>query len=718
MTAASGYYRCSVRPIGRSTGGSATAAAAYRAGERIHDDRTGLTHDYQRRTGIERTEFFTPEAGQWIQDRTQLWNAAEQAERKSNARVAREAIVCFPHQLSAEERYMSGHSLAKWMTEQYGVAVDVAWHYPDKHGDQRNYHAHLLFTTREVTAEGLGKKTRVLDSVKTGPEEVHKIREQWATILNQSLARCGSDVRVDHRSYQDQGLDIKPGIHLGRTATTLERNGVQTTLGDVNRAVQADNDNIQQWQQELDVLQKELAEVQKKQRIQRIDPPAAAASVMTKEPVDRTYIAVSRQLKGMGADRYDIGVLLPPNKDGDRKMLRRFWTAEQLSERAPETGQRKKLAWLKSQNRKGADIYVRPDPRAGNNHGLILIDDLEGFKWEAQLERDGLKPAVVTQTSDGNRQAWIRVSDRSLDSATATQTAKLLAARYRDYGADPASADWMHYGRLAGFTNQKGEHVRKDGRQPFVLLEKYNGKTAAQGAQLLQEARLQVEATKLAQTSLSSAEAIVVPENTPSEKAISLRDWYERNWDKFRASLGDDDSRVDFHMCQAAMRRGHSDNTVAWALRYGSHDLETRKAGHVNDYVDRTVRKARAWLEVQREQGRDTSHPAAAQSVEKGQGKPAEKDVNERSQAPQDQADQRLLIEQWQQLRDDRERSRGREQAPEPPMFRPEKAPLEQQPIDPNRTRMVRSVNVLYTYQSEGQGTSQSKPDHEPDRER
>lgn len=258
MAAATGYYRCSVRPISRRTGGCATAAAAYRAGERLYDERTGLTHDYQRRTGVEYAELLRPSVATWVESREQLWNAAEQAERRSNARVAREVIACFPHQLSVNERFRTGRELGKWLVNQYGVAVDIAWHIPDKKGDQRNYHVHLLFTTREVTETGLGKKTRVLDHVKTGPEEIHKVRQQWADILNRSLQRANSEVRVDHRSYAEQGLNKQPGVHLGRTATTLERQGVVTTLGQVNRSIQADNTNIQQMEQALEALEKEL----------------------------------------------------------------------------------------------------------------------------------------------------------------------------------------------------------------------------------------------------------------------------------------------------------------------------------------------------------------------------------------------------------------------------------------------------------------------------
>ncbi|NEP17872.1 MAG: MobA/MobL family protein [Leptolyngbya sp. SIO4C1] len=657
--AAVGYYRCAVRPMGRSTGASATAAAAYRAGERIYDERTGLTHDYQKRTGVKATELIAPAEVTWISERSQLWNAAEQAERKSNARIAREVIACFPHQLSEEEQRRTARELGQWLAKEYNVAVDIAWHEPDKKGDQRNHHAHLLFTTRTVTAEGLGKKTRILDDKVTGPQEVTKIRERWALILNAGLERSGLEIRVNHRSYKDQGLDIKPGIHMGRQATNLERQGMFTEVGELNREIQADNDNIVDLTQQIAALKRQLAAEQEAVQREDVRSVMATSKEMAQQTYrDRTRTAVERQLKGMGAERYDIGILQPPDANGRRRMLRRFWTAEQLLVRDPLTQDVPKLSWLKNQNRNGADIYVRPDPRDGRNSGLILIDDLEGIGWEKRLAADGLKPAVVTLTSDGNNQAWVRVSEQPLNAETATEVARLLAERY---GGDPASADFMHYGRLAGFTNQKPQHIRKDGQQPFVLLEKYNGRLAEQGAAIVQQAEAQVAANRKALARLDRAGAIVVPEEAPSERASQLRDWFERQWPEFAERYGNDESRVDFRMCQAAQRRGHTDLDVAWALRYGSPNLEARKAGHVEDYCDRTVRKARLWLESQRTASEDTG-AAARRAAGKGQAVPADK--SERSQQPIANEDQRDLIEQmlhWQRIAEtERDRLRPR----------------------------------------------------------
>ncbi|MEM1278879.1 MAG: MobQ family relaxase [Cyanobacteria bacterium P01_H01_bin.152] len=709
MPAAIGYYLCSVRPLGRSTGASATAAAAYRAGERIHDDRTGLTHDYQRRTGVEATAIVMPETASWHMERTELWNTAEQAERKCNARVAREAIIAFPHQLSESERLRTGHELGQWLANEYQVAVDIAWHRPDKRGDQRNHHAHVLFTTREVTADGLGKKTRVLDSVKTGPEEVSKIRQRWAEIVNAGLVRSQTDVRVDHRSYKDQGLEIKPGIHLGRQTVTLERQGIKTTLGDVNRQVQADNDTIIGLHHQLAVLQRQLAEAKADEQRLQVQAQAATAQDMAQHTKDdRTRTALQRQLQGMGAECYDIGVLLPAANKDERKMVRRFWSTEELLDRNSP-----KLAWLKRQNSQGADIYVRPDPRGGRNSGLILVDDLD-LRQLKQLEQNGLKPAVIAQTSPDNFQAWVKLSEHPLEPEVASEAGRVLAERY---GGDPASIDWQHYGRLAGFTNRKGTHTQANGRQPYVLLESYHGKVAPQATPVLQEAqRRLLKKQQAQQAALARMQAEQQGSSTANSPASATENqralkWFLDQRPQYERQIGRDGSRVDWHQCLALHRAGYSKAAVAYALQQGRPDMEAKKSGHIDDYVTRTVEKSWQWVESEKTQSAPTQSAAAG----KGQAKPAESKAKESERSLEDQ---RALIEQWQQLRDDQERSRERAQAPEPPSARSEKSPPNPKSSDPNRLHQVRTANVLYTYDFENEGKQSPQSDQERDRER
>ncbi|MEI2805529.1 MAG: MobQ family relaxase [Albidovulum sp.] len=231
-------YHLSAKTISRSHGRSATAAAAYRSGARIDDERTGLIHDYRRRRGVEASLLILPDgAPDWASDRARLWNAAEHAETRKNSTVAREFEIALPAELDAGERQRLAADFARELVLRHGCAADVAIHRPGRAGDSRNHHAHLLLTTRRLTAAGFAEKTRELDDLKTG--EIGRWRERFADLQNERLREAGVEARVDHRSLEAQGSDREAAIHLGPTATALERRGVPTRLGESNREVQA-----------------------------------------------------------------------------------------------------------------------------------------------------------------------------------------------------------------------------------------------------------------------------------------------------------------------------------------------------------------------------------------------------------------------------------------------------------------------------------------------
>ncbi len=169
---------------------------------------------------------------------------------------------------------------------------------------------------------------------------------------------------------------------------------------------------------------------------------------------------MQRQLAAMGCDRYAIGVRNPA-----RGMLTREGSAAEIV-----AG----IGWLKAMNVQGNDITVRP---VGSS-GLVLVGDLSATALE-KLNRDGLTPAAVAETSAGTYQAWVRLSDAPLLPEVATEAAREVAERY---GGDPNSADWRQDGRLAGFTNQQPEHTRADGQQPYVRLREARGGDAPAAA--------------------------------------------------------------------------------------------------------------------------------------------------------------------------------------------------------------------------------------------
>ncbi|PLY39462.1 conjugal transfer protein TraA [Janthinobacterium sp. ROICE36] len=224
-------YHLSVKQISRSAGRSSTAAAAYRAGCEIADKRTGEVHDYTRKGGIASTDMVLPDgAPEWAKDRSALWNAAEAAERRKDACVAREFEVALPDELSPEERRRLAVDFAKEMANAEGCAVDVSIHAPGKEGDSRNHHAHILRTTRKVGPDGLTDKLNTEKAGRNRAADLDAVRTRWAVLTNERLRENGIDAQVDHRSLKDQGIDRIPTSHLGPFVTGMERRGVRTEV--------------------------------------------------------------------------------------------------------------------------------------------------------------------------------------------------------------------------------------------------------------------------------------------------------------------------------------------------------------------------------------------------------------------------------------------------------------------------------------------------------
>ncbi len=215
-------YHLSVKTISRSSGRSATAAAAYRAGCKITDERTGEIHDYTHKGGVVSAELHLPEnAPAWASDRAALWNAAEVAETRKNSTVAREFEIALPAELTQEQRRELANELAREIVKKHGCGVDVCIHEPNKKGDQQNHHAHILLTTRRLSLDGFGEKTRELDERTSGA--VDHWRDRFAQLQNAALERAGHNARVDHRSLENQGIEREPTVHLGVAATGFER---------------------------------------------------------------------------------------------------------------------------------------------------------------------------------------------------------------------------------------------------------------------------------------------------------------------------------------------------------------------------------------------------------------------------------------------------------------------------------------------------------------
>ncbi|RTY17524.1 hypothetical protein EKT70_02850 [Stenotrophomonas geniculata] len=233
-------YSVQVKSLSRGKGDSATAAAAYRAGLDL-DDPSGARHSYSRKTGVLSVDMLAPtNAPAWALNPHQLWSKVEEHETRKNARVAREVLMALPHELTPEQRRALARDVGQLLVERYSVAVQIALHAPDKGGDERNYHAHILMTPRQVGSTGFGDSAaKVLDEFKAGAQELKALRALIGERINDALSAACLSARVDHRSLRDQQgsaieagdfcaaakLDRQPSRHEGKAVTQARRRG-------------------------------------------------------------------------------------------------------------------------------------------------------------------------------------------------------------------------------------------------------------------------------------------------------------------------------------------------------------------------------------------------------------------------------------------------------------------------------------------------------------
>lgn len=261
-------YRLSTSYVGRSHGRSAVQAAAYRARTCLYDDRTGKTHDY-RRAGVETGKFIAsgillPEnAPTWLTDETLseqqrravLWNAVETKETRKDAVLARDMLISLPRELSYDENIELVTTFLRDYCTARGMVADWAFHEEPAGDGGLNPHAHVMLTVRPFdldTADGWGKKAHrglpksADQPVPSGPDwnsraQLMTWREEWAVYANRTLATRGHDIRIDHRSYEEQGIDAEPGFPIGKTAAALEREGEETSAAERLAEIKREN---------------------------------------------------------------------------------------------------------------------------------------------------------------------------------------------------------------------------------------------------------------------------------------------------------------------------------------------------------------------------------------------------------------------------------------------------------------------------------------------
>lgn len=301
-------YHCSVKNISRSGGKSAVASASYRAGEKLEDRETGLTHDYTNKSEVAYSEIFLCEnAPSEYQDRETLWNAVEEVEKQSNARLAREWEVALPNELTLEQGKELVRGYAQSLADE-GMCVDANIHWKDG-----NHHAHIMGTTRPIKENGewgqKEKKAYKLDEngqkipqidPKTGEqkigargrkmwqretveandwnrsEKVEEWRERWADHCNKALEKAQSLERVDHRSFERQGIERIPTIHEGYVARDMEQKGQTAERCEINRDINAANIQLSALEHQQSLFTRLLEQLKDKvkealnERLQRL----------------------------------------------------------------------------------------------------------------------------------------------------------------------------------------------------------------------------------------------------------------------------------------------------------------------------------------------------------------------------------------------------------------------------------------------------------------
>ena len=244
-------YVVRMQVIGRSSGRSATAAAAYRSGEQLKDERTGKTHDYTGKSDIYDNEILKPHnAPDRFTDRTTLWNEVERTEKRKDAQLSREFLVALPVELSNQQRQALTRDFVQEQFVEKGMIADIGYHDFNSH----NPHAHIMLTMREVDEDGFGKKKREWNK----REQLQQQREAWAKHANAHLERAGHEARIDHRSLKEQGSERQPQPKLGPAVMNMEAKGIRTDIGDEFRRVNAENRELERQQARREKVQADI----------------------------------------------------------------------------------------------------------------------------------------------------------------------------------------------------------------------------------------------------------------------------------------------------------------------------------------------------------------------------------------------------------------------------------------------------------------------------
>lgn len=241
-------YHLSMQIISRSKGQSAVASASYRSGEKLYDERSQESKYYKREVQPETMILAPSNSPSWVQNREFLWNEVERTEKRKDSQLAREINIALPKELSNEQQteLIKGYVQDQFVDK--GMVADIAIHRDDK----ENPHAHIMLTMRTIDEHGFGKKNREWNADFANAKENNRgfvkssenclsVREQWSEYANKALEKENIQERITHQSHADRGLEILPTVHLGHVASDMEKKGIETDRGNINRKVEQHN---------------------------------------------------------------------------------------------------------------------------------------------------------------------------------------------------------------------------------------------------------------------------------------------------------------------------------------------------------------------------------------------------------------------------------------------------------------------------------------------
>lgn len=307
-------YHFHVGQVKRSAGQSAIESAAYRAGERLYSERYGEHSDYTRKGGVVYTEvLLPPHSPREYADRQTLWNAVEAAERGKNAQLAYSFDIALQNEFALEENIALARKFLLDNFVSRGMIADVAVHQPDREGGIDNPHFHVLCPIRPLDPDGSwgAKQRRVyrengkFDAVPTTdwgkPETLEEWRAAWAELCNTKFKEKGLTCRIDHRSYEKQGIDQAPTVHEGVAVRQMEAKGIATDKGERNRWIRSANAMLRTLREKIKALTGWLEEIHAE--LDKTQSPTLAA-LLADYCDARNAVAWSRKAKVSNLKRF------------------------------------------------------------------------------------------------------------------------------------------------------------------------------------------------------------------------------------------------------------------------------------------------------------------------------------------------------------------------------------------------------------------------------